>query len=132
MSKYKWIQKIYSTLRSRMQLIKLMAFILGVSSISIALTQIIIRIESSRLNTTGSNAMLMILRQHNLIVNTCNPVRLVNYHNNNQQYYVVIDGVRYPKQVPSFFNRSIDFDCLNADYSSLKTILLWNWSDDFR
>ena len=30
-----------------------------------------------------------------------------------EQFYVEIDGETYPKLIPSYFNRSINFDCLN-------------------
>lgn len=32
---------------------------------------------------------------------------------NRDQFYVEIDGETYPKLVPSYFNRSINFKCLN-------------------
>lgn len=38
----------------------------------------------------------------------CNPLL-----DNQEQFYAKIDGEIYPKLVPSFFNRSINFDCLN-------------------
>ena len=33
---------------------------------------------------------------------------------NRDQFYVEIDGETYPKLVPSYFNRSINFKCLNS------------------
>lgn len=41
------------------------------------------------------------------------------------QFYVKIDGEIYPKLVPSYFNKSIDFECLNRK-QTIKKILLWN------
>lgn len=42
-----------------------------------------------------------------------------------QQYKVDIDGVTYPKSIPLFLNKSINFECLNKS-SNIKKILLWN------
>ena len=40
-----------------------------------------------------------------------------------EQYFVRIDDVTYPRHVPLFQNRSIDFACLNL--GKVKRILLW-------
>jgi hypothetical protein len=45
---------------------------------------------------------------------------------NNPQFKVLIDNDEYPKFVPSFHNKSINFECLNRDESKKKTILMWN------
>ena len=49
-----------------------------------------------------------------------------------KQFYVNIDGEIYPKLVPSYSNKSINFDCLNRK-KEVKKILLWNdfgpWAD---
>lgn len=42
-----------------------------------------------------------------------------------KQFYALINNVKYPKIIPSFFNSSINFDCLNEN-SNTKIILLWN------
>lgn len=44
------------------------------------------------------------------------------------QYSVNIDGIQYPKFVPLYQNKSINFECLNllARNKSPKRILLWN------
>lgn len=59
--------------------------------------------------------------------NDCEPIL-----NNQHQFYVNIDGQIYPKLVPSFFNVSINFECLNSK-GKIKKILLWNdfgpWQD---
>jgi hypothetical protein len=54
----------------------------------------------------------------------CNPIR----GHNNLQYKVNIDGVVYPQYVPSYFDRSIDFDCLNNRTMNQRApvILFWN------
>lgn len=119
------INQTNHTIRIRIQLIKLMLFILTFSSISIPITHIILRIESK--NYKNSPQVHSNFFDRNIAAKSC---KLVTSDEHSQQYYVVIDGVRYPKLVPSFFNRSIDFNCLNAN-TPLKTILLWNW-DEFR
>jgi hypothetical protein len=48
----------------------------------------------------------------------CNPLRPV------KQYTVKFDGFFYPQYVPSYFNVSLNFNCLNR--GSQKRILLWN------
>lgn len=50
------------------------------------------------------------------------------FYSNTNQYYAIIDGVQYPKSVPYYQNKSINFECLNANARSkpLKRILLWN------
>ena len=60
------------------------------------------------------------------------PVALIKpcpiLYNKSHQYYALIDGVVYPKSVPLYQNKSINFDCLNLhsrDKKS-KTILFWN------
>ena len=53
---------------------------------------------------------------------------MIIYSNNNcfdsnrTQFFVTIDGIRYPKQVPLYENKSIDFKCLNST-NKPKTIL---------
>lgn len=42
-----------------------------------------------------------------------------------KQFFVFIDGEIYPKLVPSYFNKSINFKCLNRK-KEVKKILLWN------
>ena len=57
---------------------------------------------------------------------------MIIYSNNNcfdsnrTQFFVTIDGIRYPKQVPLYENKSIDFKCLNST-NKPKTILLWTY-----
>jgi hypothetical protein len=48
----------------------------------------------------------------------CNPI---SGHLNT----IELDGVRYPQYVPSYFNTSLNFDCLNKS-SAIKKILFWN------
>lgn len=57
---------------------------------------------------------------------TCDPIK-----SKDSQYYVNLDGVKYPQYVPLYFNRSIDFDCLNSN-PKVKLILLWTkfYGDD--
>jgi len=50
----------------------------------------------------------------------CLPINK-NFH----QHTVKIDGFNYPRSVPLFLNRSINFDCLNQS-SDIKKILFWN------
>ena len=47
---------------------------------------------------------------------------------NSLQYYADINGVVYPKSVPLFLNKSINFDCLNSNDQEKppKIILFWN------
>ncbi|CAF0794199.1 unnamed protein product [Brachionus calyciflorus] len=45
---------------------------------------------------------------------------------NSEQFYAEINGQKYPKIIPSFFNASINFDCLNSNLNKPKLILLWN------
>jgi hypothetical protein len=49
----------------------------------------------------------------------CNPLTGL------KQYTVELDGALYPHNVPSYFNTSLDFNCLNKS-SETKKILLWN------
>lgn len=60
----------------------------------------------------------------------CNPI--IPLMHRNEQFYVKIDGETYPKLVPSYFNQTINFECLNRK-KKIKKILLWNrlgpWKD---
>lgn len=60
---------------------------------------------------------------------SCNPILKSGAKS---QFYVKIDGETYPKLVPSYFNKSINFACLNKK-KKIKKILLWNdfgpWKD---
>ena len=51
---------------------------------------------------------------------SCQPIR-----NNVKQYYVNLNGITYPKHIPSYHNFSIDFDCINK-LNVTKKILYWN------
>lgn len=48
----------------------------------------------------------------------CNPI----FENSSQQY-TIIDGVQYPKSIPLYLNKSINFECLNKN--KIKRILYW-------
>jgi hypothetical protein len=47
------------------------------------------------------------------------------YNHDAQQFYVNINGVQYPQHVPIYYNRTINFDCLNT-MRRRNRILLWN------
>ena len=49
----------------------------------------------------------------------CSPFKKKN------QFSIVIDGVKYPKRIPLYENKTINFECLNSS-KSIRTILLWN------
>ena len=51
--------------------------------------------------------------------NTDNCVR------HNKEFSVLIDGVKYPKIIPQYYNKSIDFACLQLLNSAPKKILFW-------
>jgi hypothetical protein len=44
---------------------------------------------------------------------------------NDRQYKIKLDGKMYPKYVANYFNRSINFECLNKNPKK-KVILFWN------
>ena len=71
---------------------------------------------------SSSSLTSMVTRRlnNNRTSDNCEPVRAVD-----DQYYATFDGVRYPRHVPLYHNRSIDFACLNAD-GQVKKILYWN------
>ena len=54
-----------------------------------------------------------------------------DYNNNdtcvhyNDEFSVLIDGVKYPKIIPQYYNNSIDFECLQQLNSAPKKILFW-------
>jgi hypothetical protein len=50
----------------------------------------------------------------------CKPI-----YSKNKQYTVKLEGISYPQYVPIYFNKSINFKCLNQS-SVTKKILLWN------
>lgn len=50
----------------------------------------------------------------------CNPL-IENF----EQFYVKINGLRYPRSLPLIKNKSLNFECLNKS-ANLKRILLWN------
>jgi hypothetical protein len=57
----------------------------------------------------------------------CNPLTSL------KQYTVKIDGLTYPQYLPSYFNVSLNFNCLNKS-RAMKKIMLWNGffgHDDF-
>lgn len=62
------------------------------------------------------------LYQHENLIDKykCDPI--INF---NLQYFVNINNEQYPKSVPLFYNKSIDFDCLNKN-ERIKKILFWN------
>jgi hypothetical protein len=112
---------ILSCLKSRFQLIKVMLFITALTCLSILLMLFLIKIESR----SYSNGYLYSSNAR------CDAIIYVNSSSIlPRQYYAIINGERYPKRVPSFFNSSIDFDCLNSN-SDVKVILVWNL-EDFR
>ncbi len=49
--------------------------------------------------------------------NSCSPI-LSSF----EQYYVNIDGIKYPRAIPLYLNNSINFDCLNANSPKKKII----------
>ena len=58
----------------------------------------------------------------------CNPIK----ENHEWNPFVTLEGVKYPKLVPSFLNESINFDCLNQyGMNQVKRMLLWNNHDDY-
>lgn len=115
---------MYSCFKARVELIKLMFFITILASLSILLTYFLVKIDST--DSPKHQKELERLDILDRYVDSCKPLL-----NNKSQYYALIDGVRYPKRVPSFFNASINFDCVNSKSSNVKIILIWNW-DDFR
>ena len=49
------------------------------------------------------------------------------FFDKSSQYYANIDGEIFPKSLPLFLNKSINFDCLNSFHDKpTKTILYWN------
>ena len=48
------------------------------------------------------------------------------FNANETQFTTSIDGVRYPKVVPLFQNKSINFACLNSGQTRPKLMLMWN------
>ena len=57
----------------------------------------------------------------------CEPLLKASY-----QYNVLIDGINYPRSVPLYLNKSINFECLNRG-SHIHKILFWtqpNWLGD--
>ena len=44
---------------------------------------------------------------------------------NQAEYYADIDGQKYPRVIPLFLNKSINFECLNKESNKKKIILMW-------
>lgn len=61
-----------------------------------------------------------ILKRKNKTDNNCSP-----YDTKFQQYEAKIDSVKYPKSIPLYLNRTINFKCLNKS-TEFKKILFWN------
>ena len=74
---------------------------------------------------TSTRGRLSSHARHTLVNRTCEPIRDVE-GNTNRQHYVEFDGVVYPRHVSLYQNRSINFECLNANPSGVKKILFWN------
>jgi alpha-1,3-fucosyltransferase len=56
---------------------------------------------------------------------TCYP-----FNKNPNQFNIKIDGQNYPKYLPLYQNKTLNFDCLNQN-NNKKLILFWNkWFDD--
>ena len=69
----------------------------------------------------GWGAKPQVYQHENLIDKyKCDPI--IDF---NLQYFVNINNEKYPKSVPLFYNKSIDFDCLNKN-ERIKKILFWN------
>ncbi len=47
------------------------------------------------------------------------------YNRNASQFYVNMSGIQYPLHVPLFYNKTINFECLNT-LNKRNRILLWN------
>lgn len=73
-------------------------------------------------------SILMIVFYYIIIDESQNKYKSLDKSNclikNQKQFYVNISGVKYPKFVPLYENRSLDFKCLNSS-NTKKTILLW-------
>ena len=50
---------------------------------------------------------------------TCSPFLT----NNSYQYYASINGYNYPRKIPLFLNKSINFECLNANSPKKKVCI---------
>ena len=68
------------------------------------------------------NSSSLSFKYKNLENSKCNPFK----PELSKQYYTHFNGHRYPRHLPLFLNKSIDFHCLNRRSSSLKRILAWN------
>ncbi len=58
-------------------------------------------------------------------VTTTQPIKCKVFNENLSHFSVLIDGVKYPKFLPVYENKTINFKCLNASSVKPKRILLW-------
>ena len=78
-----------------------------------------------------STATLIITSKKNTIYfdvflnNTQKVEKCDKFLNTSTQFSVVIDGIKYPKHIPLYENKTINFKCLNSS-KNIKTILMWN------
>lgn len=130
MVKHSFSKKLCYFLMTRLELIKLMFFILFITCLSVSFAFFILKFESKKAVAKYVNHQQGQIRfQHDQmyaeVVRKCDPIFQENLQ---PQYYATIDGIKYPKLVPTFFNTSINFDCLNSN-GATKTILIWNWEE---
>ena len=90
-----------------------------------------IAVSNLFLSTKNYEEIIDIYEKQNLIKklqnNKLNPnlTKKCKLLDKSQQYQIEIDGQIYPKSVPLFHNKSIDFKCLKESTNQTKLILLW-------
>ena len=67
---------------------------------------------------------------HGRVIECNNEPKVTSYNTNScvkyrKEFSVIIDGQKYPKRIPQYYNKSIDFECLEKLNTAKKTILLW-------
>ena len=55
-----------------------------------------------------------------IVNSSCSP-----FLSKTDQYFANINGIKYPRIIPHFLNKSIDFECLNKNSPKKKMILMW-------
>lgn len=104
--------------------------------ILILVTIIFLYVFSTRLNLNENIKLIIRSYKYNHDINNsivrevssnCNPIK----SGLNDAYIVNIDGENYPKSVPLFSNRSINFECLNQNASGNKIKLIMAWTSYF-
>lgn len=117
------LEELCEFIRFRSQFSKLFLFIFGLAVLSMSLTFLLLKLELRNSSKFVNARHLAASRRFYEESHACSAIIASN--DTTTTVYRHTDGSTYPKFVPSFFNPSLNFDCLNLD-GRVRRILLWN------